>query len=339
MRRLFSLWAALAAFSALAAASAALVQTPLLQTQKYPDPIKVTGDTDHDPSLAKGPDGTYFLFGTGNQLPIHSSPDRVNWTYIGDVFPSSAPVATDPYTHQRNGDLWAPDVTWVASQKRFVMYYTASSMGSRHSALFLAFSPTALPGTWTDGGKVLETTENDQYNAIDPNLIILPSGEWYLTFGSYWQGLFTVQLDPSTGKLLHPDRKDYVHLAKRGGGGAEEAAWVYRASNGYFYLFRSTDSTYNIRVNRADNVLGPYADKDGVPATEVGLLSMQARIAANGGGTIILSTHGSTIGPGGQALLSDVDGPILVYHYYVPGKSVVGLNRLDFSSGWPVVVD
>ncbi|GAA6000300.1 arabinan endo-1,5-alpha-L-arabinosidase [Rhodotorula paludigena] len=327
MRRL-SLWTALSAVSALAAASTALVQTPLLQTHKYPDPIKVTGDTDHDPSLAKGPDGTYFLFGTGNQLLIHSSPDRVNWTYIGDVFPSSAPVATDPYTRQRNGDLWAPDVTWVASQKRFVMYYTASSMGSRHSALFLAFSSTALPGTWTDGGKVLETSEDDRYNAIDPNLIILPSGEWYLTFGSYWQGLFTVQLDPNTGKLLHPDRKDYVHLAKRGGGGAEEAAWVYRASNGYFYLFssfdiccRSTDSTYNIRVSRADNVLGPYVDKDG------------------SGGTIILSTHGSTIGPGGQALLNDVDGPILAYHYYVPGKSVVGLNRLDFSSGWPVVVD
>lgn len=80
-----------------------------------------------------------------------------------------------------------------------------------------------------------------------------------------------------------------------------------QASNGYFYLFRwaplaaippspcltdglphvsssfdiccrSTDSTYNIRVNRADNVLGPYADKDGVPAIEVGLLVMCTRI-------------------------------------------------------------
>ena len=45
---------------------------------------------------------------------------------------------------------------------------------------------------------------------------------------------------------------------------------------------------------------GPFVDKDGVALT-------------SGGGTLVLETHGSIVGPGGQDIMSDVDGVLLVY--------------------------
>jgi hypothetical protein len=36
--------------------------------------------------------------------------------------------------------------------------------------------------------------------------------------------------------------------------------------------------------------------------------------------------------------LTEFAGPILNYHYYNARGSFLGINRLDFSSGWPVVV-
>ncbi|BGP46976.1 hypothetical protein JCM10450v2_002828 [Rhodotorula kratochvilovae] len=285
----------------------------------YPGPGAVSGDTEHDPSLAKGADGVYYLYGTT---------DRTTWRYVGDVFPSGAPSATDAYTGTHNGDLWAPDVTYTGG--KFLMYYAASSMGSQKSGIFLAQSSSGKPGTWTDNGLVLSTKTGDAYNAIDPNLIIASSGQWYLTLGSFWTGMYAVELDPSTGKVKSGAKP--VHLAQRSGVGAVEALWVYHHDNEFYYLFSSfdacckgTSSTYNIRVSRSKHLLGPYIDKAGVAAL-------------SGGGTLVLALHDSIIGPGGQSILVDGDGPVLVYHYYTTVSSLLGINRLDFSSGWPVVV-
>ncbi len=79
-------------------------------------------------------------------------------------------------------------------------------------------------------------------------------------------------------------------------------------------------------MGRATSVTGPYYDRNGV--------SMM-----NNGGTPVLESHGSVIGPGGQSILKDVDGDLLVYHYYDAndnGTPKLGLNLLDWSSGWPV---
>ncbi|KAJ3484669.1 hypothetical protein NLI96_g5470 [Meripilus lineatus] len=161
--------------------------------------------------------------------------------------------------------------------------------------------------------------------AIDPNLLI-DDGKWFLSFGSFWTGIKF--LDPTSGKPTGP----LTALSQRtADGGAEEASVVFKNNNLYF-LFTSwdhcclgTSSNYNIRVGRAKTVSGPYVDEDGVD-----LLS--------GGGTLVLGSHDNITGPGGQDLLDDKDGPILIYHYYTSTGSLLGINRLDFTSGWPVVV-
>jgi arabinan endo-1,5-alpha-L-arabinosidase len=211
---------------------------------------------------------------------------------------------------------------------QFILYYSASSFGSQKSAIFLAKSSTGLPGSWSNEGLVTSTSSSNNYNAIDPNLII-DNGAWYLSLGSFWTGIKLIPLNSSTGK---PSGSSVTALAQRtSGGGAVEASVIYKYGN-YFYLFTSwdkccsgTSSTYNIRVGRSSSVGGSYVDQAGVKLT-------------SGGGTLVLSTHDNIIGPGGQDIMTDGDGPILIYHYYTSSGSYLGINKLDFSSGWPVVI-
>lgn len=92
-------------------------------------------------------------------------------------------------------------------------------------------------------------------------------------------------------------------------------------------------------------------------------MSKNGTAALNGGGDVILASHSSTLGPGGQSksaslsrssstiylftdsessvgVILDADGPLMVYAYSAdqPKTYHIGLNRLDFGSGWPIVL-
>ncbi|TRM61177.1 secreted arabinase [Schizophyllum amplum] len=287
-------------------------------------PGTVTGDTGvHDPTMCRDSSGTYYIFATAPGISIITSTDRTAWTSQGLVFPDGASW-TDEYTGESNGNLWAPECYYDGSQ--FFLYYAASSFGSQNSAIFLATSSTGRPGDWVDQGEVFSSVTGDPYNAIDPNLYI-DGSTWYFTFGSFSNGIYGMTVHSSSGLA---DGSSPVNVASRGSGGAVEASSVFKYGN-YYYLFTSwdkccsgTSSTYNIRVGRSSSVSGPYEDADGVALTA-------------GGGTLVLGTHDSIVGPGGQDVFEDEDGPILVYHYYTSAGSFLGINLLDFSSGWPVV--
>jgi arabinan endo-1,5-alpha-L-arabinosidase len=89
------------------------------------------------------------------------------------------------------------------------------------------------------------------------------------------------------------------------------------------------NSTYRIMVGRSTSPTGPYTDESGTAMT-------------SGGGTQILATHGNVIGPGGQSVMHDTDGDLLVYHYYAAtmnGTPELGINLLGWTSGgWPSVM-
>ncbi|PBK85632.1 glycoside hydrolase family 43 protein [Armillaria gallica] len=290
----------------------------------YVGPGVVSGSTGtHDPTICKDKDGTYFLFATAVGISITTSTDRTAFTYQGLVWPNGASW-TDEYTLTSNGNLWAPECYYDGSQ--FWLYYAASSFGSQNSAIFLATSSTGAPGSWTNKGLVTSTSTGDSYNAIDPNLYI-DGSTWYLSLGSWWTGIKMIKLNSSTGLS---SGSSVTSLAQRtAASGAIEASSIYKYGS-YYYLFTSwdvccsgTSSTYNIRVGRSTSISGTYYDKSGVS-----LLS--------GGGTLVLESHDAIYGPGGQDILEDGDGPILVYHYYTSAGSFLGINRLDFSTGWPV---
>ncbi|MDQ7809327.1 arabinan endo-1,5-alpha-L-arabinosidase [Amycolatopsis sp. A133] len=319
--------AARAPFSAVLLSVAALLSTSIpAAAAAYPDPGRVTGDVAvHDPSVVKRPDGSYLVAHTGDNLALKTSTDRIAFRNAGSVFPGGAPWTTAYTGGGRN--LWAPDISYRNGQ--YYLYYAASTFGSNRSAIFLATSPSGNSGTWTHRGLVVESRSSDNFNAIDPNLIVDESGRWWLDFGSFWSGNKLIPLDPATGL-----RQGTAMTAISGrGGGAIEAPFIVKRGQ-YYYQYVSFDlccrgaaSTYRVMVGRATGVAGPYTDRGGVAMTA-------------GGGTEVLAGHGSIHGPGHQAVLADNDGDLLVYHYYADnGAARLGINRLTYdAAGWPVVV-
>ncbi|WP_262846962.1 arabinan endo-1,5-alpha-L-arabinosidase [Sphaerisporangium corydalis] len=299
---------------------------PTTPPASYPGPGVVTGSTSvHDPSVVKTSSG-YLLAHTGNNIVLKTSTDRTAWRDAGVAFPGGASW-TRSYTGG-SASLWAPDISY--RNGRYYMYYSASTFGSRNSAIFLATSTTGASGTWANLGLVISTTSSSNYNAIDPNLIVDGSGQWWLAFGSFWTGIKLIRLDPSTGLR---SGTSITSIAQRTGGStAIEAPFVFRHGS-YYYQWVSFDaccqgaaSTYRIMVGRSASVTGPFVDRNGTAMT-------------SGGGTQVLAGHGSVHGPGHQAVIADSDSEVLFYHYYDnAGTPRLGINLIAYdAAGWPFV--
>jgi arabinan endo-1,5-alpha-L-arabinosidase len=303
--------------------------TPTVPPASYPNPTALSGDTGtHDPTVVRTPGGTYILAATGNNLSLKTSTDRRTWRNAGTVWPNGAPWTT-AYTGG-GASLWAPDISYRNGQ--YFMYYSASTFGSQRSAIFLATSATGAQGSWTNQGLIIESSTSVDYNAIDPNLIVDASGQWWLSFGSFWTGIKMIRLDPTTGRRSTTDTAVRALATRTANGRAIEAPFIFR-HGGFYYLWVSFDlccqgasSTYRIMVGRSTSVTGPYTDRNGTAMTA-------------GGGTQVLAAHDSIRGPGHQAVIADTAGEVLIYHYYAAnGASFLGINSIGYdSAGWPFV--
>ena len=302
----------------------------------YPDPMPVSvaynaPDSSvigiHDPSMYKA-GLTYYLLSTHGTIHAHVSTDRSAFSDDGYAL-GLLPPWTNSYTGS-SGDLWAPDVS--LHNGVYWLYYAASGFGSGNSAIGLATSSTGVPGSFADSGSPVYTSSScSGANAIDPASVVDASGNAWLVFGSWFSGIQIVPVDSATGI---PTGAACTQLAYHPSGTGIEGAYIY-PHGGYYYLFASIDdcckgnsSTYRIIVGRSASVTGPYTDRGGLALT-------------SGGGTIVLSAHGSINGPGGETVFTDTDGPILVYHYYDGnnnGNPALGISKLAWAAdGWPYV--
>ena len=184
-----------------------------------------------------------------------------------------------------------------------------------------------------DQGAVIASNTGDDWNAIDPDVVLDEHDQPWLAFGSFWSGIKLRKLDQSTGKLSSQDQTLYS-LASRPTPGAIEAPNIIR-KNDYYYLFvsfdfccRGKDSTYNIRVGRARRLTGPYIDRSRKPMME-------------GGGTLVVAGAGRWAGPGHSAVLQEKNGDYLIYHAYDiewRGVSTLRISTLRWDSeGWPTI--
>jgi arabinan endo-1,5-alpha-L-arabinosidase len=184
---------------------------------------------------------------------------------------------------------------------------------------------------WQDQGVVIESTRESPYNTIDPAVLLDDDGRLWMTFGSFWGGIFVTELDPTTGKQLHPDQPA-THVAKNAEGTEIEASYLHK-HDGKYYLFvnwgkccQGVRSTYNIRIGRSDAPTGPFVDRDG-------------KVLAEGGGTLLLTNDGPRIGPGHASIFTENGIDYLSYHYYDGdrrGQPTVGLRQLVWlADGWP----
>ncbi|OCK92116.1 glycoside hydrolase family 43 protein [Cenococcum geophilum 1.58] len=290
----------------------------------------------HDPSLIRrSSDGTYFRFSTGGGIAIHTAPAITGpWTYKGYALPSGSKINLSG-----NTDLWAPDVHLIGST--YYLYYAVSTFGSQSSAIGLATSSTMDVGTWTDLGATGVASDSTKiYNTIDPNLIAVGSS-YYLNFGSFWDDIYQVVM--ASTPTLTAGTSSYNIAYNRSGTHAEEGSYMFYYS-GYYYLFFSrgiccgydtsrpaTGAEYSIMVCRSTYATGGFIDKSGNACTA-------------SGGTVVLASHGTVYGPGGQGIYQDPTyGLVIYYHYvdttigYADSQKVFGWNTITWSSGWPSV--
>jgi arabinan endo-1,5-alpha-L-arabinosidase len=160
----------------------------------------------HDPVVMKE-QKTYYVFCTGGRsgrgvIPIRTSQDLRTWQASGFVFESLPEWATREIPQARNA--WTPDIAFLNG--KYHLYYSVSSFGSRNSAIGLATTKTLNPSSadykWVDQGMVLRSYQDkDDWNAIDPNLVIENRRNVWLTWGSFWGGIKVRRVDPATGKL------------------------------------------------------------------------------------------------------------------------------------------
>lgn len=107
-------------------------------------------------------------------------------------------------------------------------------------------------------------------NAIDPSVMADPvTGKWWMHYGSFFGGLYCVELDPETG--LPAEEGDQGHLTARRANyqkdNLEAPEIIYNPDLKQYYLFVSYDplmTTYNVRVGRSDKAEGPFVDFSGV---------------------------------------------------------------------------
>ena len=305
------------------------------QQQQQPD---LEGDIRqvHDPTIIKEGD-TYYLFSTRAGIAIRCSKDLMSWRLCGDVFAHLPQWAVKDVQGVRG--LWAPDVSYFNG--KYHLYYSVSTFGSNRSSIGLVTNQTLDPTSdkyrWQDQGKIIGSNSSDDWNAIDPNIVIDEEGQPWLSFGSFWGGIKMRKIDPATGKLSTADTTLYS-LASRPrtpeSPGAIEAPAIVR-KNGYYYLFvsfdfccRGTNSTYNVRVGRSRRITGPYMDRSSKLMTEEG-------------GTIVVTGGSRWRGPGHCAILQDKDGEKLVYHAYdanARGTPTLRIASLIWDAeGWPTI--
>ena len=150
-------------------------------------------------------------------------------------------------------NTWAPDIIRVGD--KYFVYYSAPGTQPK-SAIGLLVGKTLDPASpdykWEDGGPVVWSDGVEDSNAIDPGVFLDPTdGRLWLTYGSYFGYIRLVELDPKTGKRLHPTRKP-VNIAIN----SEASIMIHR--DGWYYLLvthgsccAGANSSYNIRMGRS----------------------------------------------------------------------------------------
>ncbi len=333
--------------------------TPLGDPNRMTDPRRWGELNTHDPAILKEGD-RYYVFSTDASygdlhkpgIQVRVSTDLITWEYLGTAFADFerdcaeviAYAKLDPLKKQ---GLWAPDVVKVGEVYR--MYFSASTFGSSRSCIALAEAGRP-EGPYVYRGIVVRSYANalNGANAIDPSIATDAQGNQWMSYGSFFGGIFLQMLDAKTGMLPDPPAKP-VRIAGSRGAAIEGSCIVYTPGSQYYYLFvscGSLSSNYNIRVGRSREITGPYVDASGRDLNSLGAgYDSTIGVKLMGGFTFlsdpgVLPTKG-TMAPGHNDVLMDGGDYFLVHHartfklpdyWFTMNVRRFFMNRFD----WPV---
>ena len=281
-------------------------------------------------------------------LPMLVSRNLVNWSLVGSALPGL------PSWAARGAGLWAPDVVYSTTFRRYYMTYTVTNTVASVSgepgcpndrAIGLATSASPV-GPWRHASGPLirprRTGPGCSFaSTIDPDVLGETVGsKGVLFFGGFRGGIqgqaftlsrYRMALSGSR-RAITSERYEGANVVARGG---------------YHYLFGSANaccngslSGYSVLAGRSSaGPLGPYFDREG----------NSLRAARTGGTPVLNSTGNRWVGPGHNSVFRDFGGQWwTMYHaidlsdpYFAgrPGytRRPVLLDPLDWVNGWPSV--
>lgn len=308
----------------------------------------------HDPSIA-GKFGDYYYsystdvaFGATVRpgIQIRKSKDLVEWTYVDWVF-NGLPSKGAAFISGQGGtpfqSLWAPYIMKVGNEYR--LYYSLSSAVFRLSVIGLA-AASSPEGPWTEKDLVVTSINNStpQTNAIDPSVVVTPAGEHWMYYGSAFDGIYVLKLNPATG-LANTAGDKGVRIAQRGftgttiNGNIEGPEVIYNEAQNKYYIFIAYDwleTKYNVRVGRGDSPQGPFFDYNNININTV-----------QDHGPMILAPyqfegHGGWQGVAHCSVFKDAAGQYYMAHQGRPAASkfsmIMHVRKIFWmQNGWPVV--
>jgi arabinan endo-1,5-alpha-L-arabinosidase len=362
-------------FPALAFLFLIATSSPTLSQPGYVSPLTGSLST-HDPVVIKQ-DSLYYLFHTGNGVPIKTSRDRIQWD---NGLPASV-YSTAPAWHARfrnTIDSWAPAISYWDG--KYWLYYSLSTFGTRQSAIGLRTNTTLHPSDsgyqWVDQGVVVctynngvthsdcfnagttgvNTADTTAFNGIDPDIILDSAGTPWLSWGSFGAGIQLIRLNRASGKPdsgAQPSTIAHRYTTASASGAAYERsieAPVISHHGGWYYLWysydrccASTNSTYRVMVTRSRSVTGPYVDKAGNlahPPYRAGGTTTGSWQTANAGTLVSEGDQTNWFATGHNDILVDNDTTFLVNHGYIrPGGQTRLMIRPLYwdAEGWPTL--
>lgn len=316
-----------------------------------------------DPTVIRGQppgDGDWYMYCTSDPLgdwdkdaqgnwstrliPIHRSSDLIHWTYVGDA------LGGRPSWAESGAGLWAPEIQYLDG--RYTLYYSVTdtrpsisgeSGCASDSAIAVAISTSPTGPFTTMATPTVRPRRAGTgcafYATIDPEVVVEPSGQKRIFYGSFYGGIET---RPLSADGLTSSQLTAVRVAAWDW--LEGALVVPHA--GFWYLMGSAAgccngplSGYGVFAGRATSPTGPFLDRDGHDLADV-----------RPGGTTVLQANGSRwVGPGHHTVIEDLAGQAwTIYHaiddrapYYAgaPGytKRPAMIDPLDWVDDWPVV--
>lgn len=329
----------------------------------------------------------------------NSSAGSTATTFFNDIYTDLAePYAWSKPSnanYELSGNLWAPDIIYNEALGKYCMYlsvngdYWKSSIvmctadnvegpytyvdavvysGFNHST-DNNYSKTDVPqvlGSNPDLSRYLDSSGewNANYgtNAIDPAVFYDENGALWMVYGSWFGGLYMLELDENTGLRDYnvtystvTDVSDaYMGIKVAGGYWVSgEGPYIEYMEDpdtgvGYYYLFVSygcfnNDGGYNMRIFRSSNPAGPYVDQNGNSAIYTGPTD-------NIGGTVgmrLMSNYQwdcndrPNKAQGHNSVLMDEDGKLFVIYHNkfddIYGFHEVRVHQLIMNEdGWPV---
>ncbi|MDY2729322.1 MAG: family 43 glycosylhydrolase [Clostridium sp.] len=227
----------------------------------------------------------FYLFSTGDRIPIFKSSDMVNWEFYKYMISEEDFNVIKSLTDNFLG-TWAPDVVKIGD--KWVGYVSLADNDYINKCKVIAFTADRPDEEWTYKNIIVDTKNNGVKECIDPDVIV-ENGIPYMFVGSFYN-IYLFKLN-SDGLTVNTSYEPKI-IAKSG---VVEGSYIYK-KGGYYYLFLSNgtsgkDGKYKLKVARSNSIDGTYYNKDGTAITNDGSLATTI-LEGNGVNTFSVGHNG-----------------------------------------------